>query len=141
MPSVFDLALSRSDAAQLRVFGEVCTFHDPAGDVSDVDVKVVFSERDIAERPKNTSAPKGQYSTGWTTLASLPEGVDNPEGYQFLAGTILYTVAKATADGGGGVLMKLHKARTQPAPSGDKTMDDVLNMDHVTNMDTLAETA
>lgn len=142
MPSAFDLALAAADAVQLRVFGESCTFHDPAGVIADADIVVVFSEKDIAEPPRNQSRFKGQWSRGWTTLVSFPEGVTNPEGYQLVTEEgDTYTIRSAPDEDGGkhGVSMLLHKSRTQAAET--KTMDDVANMDNVTDMDTLAETA
>lgn len=116
MPSRFDAALARADAAQLRVFGEDCTFRDPTGSVEDAPVVIVFSERDIAEPPNNMSAAKGQYSKGWATLASLPVG--NPDGYELIVGLIVYAIRRPVADGAGGVEMLLHKVRVLEAEPG-----------------------
>ncbi len=107
--SRYDPLLFRANEAMLRKFGVTCLFHDPSASIEDTELKLVLSERDIAEPPNNRSAPRGQYSSAWTKLSSLP--VTNPEGYQIAVCADLYWVREATADGGGGVNMKLHKVR------------------------------
>lgn len=107
--SLFSPALDRANQAMLSRFGQVCLFHDPTGSLDDTEVRLVLSEMAPKERPHNQGATRGQYSTAWARLSDLP--VTNPEGYQFAICADLYSVKKATADGGGGVEMKLQKVR------------------------------
>ncbi len=135
--SLFDAAIARADVyGQLRVFGDVVTFHDPAGDVEDSDITVIFAERDIPEPPNSMGVVKGQYSTAWSRLSLFP--VNNPEGYQLIADGVYYFIRAATVDGVGAVSMKLH--RDKSVVSTEKLIDDVLVMDNVTEFDTLQET-
>ena len=106
MSSRFDDALARADAAQLRTFAEDAVFRDPNSTLEDFDITLVPSERDIAEPPSQLS-PRGQYSTVWTRIDSLP--VVDPTGYQIVLGSDVYNVVHAVADGVGGVVMKLFK--------------------------------
>lgn len=112
--TLFERALASADEAQLRVFGETVTFHDPDGDASDCELKVVFMGRDVPEPPKNMGASKGQYSTAWTRREYLP--VEDPTGKQLLiTSEESYWIRSATAEdgglGAGGVTMKLHRVR------------------------------